>query len=50
MGQFKHPNVVHLCGSVTEGDSVSLPCVCACGSRGDGVREGWGQAACLCND
>ena len=23
MGQFKHPNVVQLCGSVTEGDAVS---------------------------
>ena len=24
MGQFKHPNVVQLCGSVTEGDTVSV--------------------------
>ena len=26
MAQFKHPNVVHLFGSVVDGDSVSFVC------------------------
>ena len=30
MGQFKHPSVVQLCGSMMEGDTVCVRGVCVC--------------------
>ena len=33
MGQFKHPNVVEMCGVVTQGEPVSLQICMGCDAR-----------------